>query len=142
MLKTIVQNVNGRAKTTLGENAREEAVFRDGNNGARHGAREHQRLVSRAIEAGKPPGAVGHDNHAVAAIASVVAAAQNGRPFATVHEPLRDLGHERCLAGAADAQIPDADDRLTQTTPGLRVALEPAPTGPDGLRVEEVKQWV
>ena len=49
-----------------------------------------------------------------------VAAGQNRRPLADRDEPRGDRRHERRLAGAAHAQVADADDGTAEPAPGAR----------------------
>ena len=121
MLKPIVEDVNGRAQTAFGQAAGQKAIGADGDDDAGDGARQHQRLVAGRIDAGQHARPVGHHGHAGRRDAPAVAAREDRRPFTARDEQPGEVFDDRRLAGAADAQVADADHRTLEPVLPLRM---------------------
>jgi hypothetical protein len=141
VLKPVVENVNRRAQPALGKRTGQKAILGDGDDGLRHRAGEQHGFIAGAIQVRKPARAVRDDDHAISTISSSVATAEDCGTLAGVEERACDQRDHRRFCRAPDAQVADADDRALEATPGLRVALEPAPPGRDCPRIEKIKQW-
>jgi len=114
MLKPVVQEMDCRAEVPLSEPAGEIPVGPDQYRHTGKRARQHQRLVTRFVQAGDDTGAVGHNRHAVLNDAASVAPGQHGRPFACLKKQSRNVLDDRCLAAPSDAKVADADDGTLQ----------------------------
>jgi hypothetical protein len=103
---------------------------------------QHQRLVAGVIEIRESRHAVRDDCDAVRRLTPLIPSAQNRRAFAALEQPLHDPGNQRCLAGATDTQISDADNRAGKATARFGVPLEPPPPAMRDPSVKEIKQLV
>ena len=142
MLEPIIEHVNGCSQSALGNHSGEVAVLTDGDDGSRHRAGQHQRLIACAIDALQRGAAIGHDDHAVGGLMSSIASAEDGGTLASCEKPSGDERDERRFPCAADAEVAHADHRRRQTAPQIGMPLEPAAAGSYSLGVQEIKQWV
>ena len=115
MLKPVVEHVHRGIEVTLGQAPGEIAVAATPARGRprrrarasavrRRSDRDRRRAGVRPTPPPRRP-----------ARPARVPAAQNRRPLAHLQQHARDMSHGRRLAGAADAEVADADDRPLQT---------------------------
>ena len=91
MLKAVVQHVNRRPQLAFGEPPGVVAVFADDHRDARQRAGQHQRLVTRRIDAGADRRAIRDDGDPFAPPAPAIPAREDGRTFARPEEQPRDI---------------------------------------------------
>jgi hypothetical protein len=99
MLETVIQKKNVDGLLRFEPTAFDEAVFADSEGNATLEAKLHQLdFVTRAI-------------------CPVVTAAENGNAFSIGEEFLSEPNYHGSLAGTADCQVANANDRCLQTSP-------------------------
>ena len=132
MLKPVVEQVERRPETILGHATGPLAVAPDQHRHAGQRARQHQRFVAGVVEIREDTRAIGDDRDLVARHAPGVAATEDGGAFAAIEKQARDVGHERRLSAAPDAQVANAHHRSRQPASASRI--RPVPSAPPSCR--------
>jgi hypothetical protein len=139
MLKPVVEDMHGDPERAFGDDARQMAIFADTDDRLRQLTGEHQRLITGAIDIGEHRVTVGHDHDTINDPATLITPAEYRRAFTTRDQPLDEAGDERRLAGAADAEIADADHRSLQPSSCFRMPLEPLAAGASHRAVQRIQ---
>src|SRR5687767_3510139 len=138
MLKAVVQYMHGAAEPAFGDSPGRVAARRHQHGGSWHGARQHLRLVTGALDAGEHPAAIADNHDTLVGDLSGIAAAQDRWALAHLEQHARDFGRERRFAAAANREIADADDGRGEPPPQIGPALVVAPACARDLTVEEI----